>query len=115
MGKRELGEWGEWVVLKYLRRKGWDIVARNWRGRRGEVDLIAYEGPVLVFVEVKTRRLPSALPPEANVDRQKERRLENLALEFLTRYEITGIPVRFDVVAVETADLKSCEVRHYRS
>ena len=58
----ELGRWGEWIALKYLRKLGWDIVARNWRGFQGEVDLIAYDGPFLVFVEVKTRRGPPPCP-----------------------------------------------------
>lgn len=109
-----MGQWGEWIALKHVRRLGWDVVTRNWRGHRGEVDLIAYDGPVLVFIEVKTRRLPAALPPEANVDSEKERRLEALAMEFVTRYEVTDAPVRFDVIAIETEDLKDFELRHYR-
>ena len=52
-----LGRWGEWLALIHLRRLRWDIVTRNWRTREGEVDLIAYDGPYLVFTEVKTRRL----------------------------------------------------------
>lgn len=111
----DVGQWGEWVALRHVRRLDWDVVARNWRGHPGEVDLIAYDGPSLVFVEVKTRRLPTPLPPEDNVDRKKERKLEALAMEFLFRYEITDVPVRFDVIAIETHDLKRFRLRHYVS
>ncbi|MBI4446567.1 MAG: YraN family protein [Acidobacteria bacterium] len=109
---RELGRWGEWIALKYLRRQGWDIVARNWKGYGGEVDLIAYDGPALVFVEVKTRRTPAALGPADNVTRRKERKLEELALQFLRRYELGGIPWRLDVIAVETPDQKKFSIQH---
>ena len=111
--RREVGEWGEWVALKQVRKLGWDVIARNWQGHQGEVDLIAYDGPDLVFVEVKTRRLPAALPPESNVDRNKERKLEALAMEFTVRYEITDVPVRFDVIAIETRNLKKFHLRHW--
>lgn len=113
--RRELGRWGEWVALRHVRKLGWDVVARNWRGYRGEVDLIAYDGPVLVFLEVKTRHVPAPIHPEAQVDARKEKRLDELAMEFLTRYEITDVPVRFDVIAIETKDQKDFELRHYRA
>ena len=110
-----VGEWGEWIALKHVRKLGWDVVARNWQGHQGEVDLIGYDGPSLVFVEVKTRRLPAPLPPEDNVGRKKERKLEALATEFVFRYEITGVPVRFDVIAIETRDLKKFRLRHWKN
>lgn len=103
---KELGRWGEWIALRYLRKLGWDIITRNWRGFGGEVDLIAYDGPFLVFIEVKTRRAPTAFPVEESVDREKERRLDELAFDFLLRYEISETPVRLDVIAIETTDLR---------
>lgn len=112
-GRKDLGAWGEWVALRHLRRLGWDVVARNWRGRRGEVDLFAFEGPFLVCVEVKTRRIPSALPPEDNIDDRKIRTLEALCLEFLLRHELEQRPYRFDLVALETPDFRSFALRHY--
>ena len=112
---RELGGWGEWVALKHLRKLGWDIIARNWKGSQGEVDLIAYDGPSLVFLEVKTRRSPTSWPPEESVDWKKERKLDELAFEFLLRHEIAETPVRIDVIAVETADLREFVLRHYKS
>jgi putative endonuclease len=110
-----LGRWGEWIALKHLRKLGWDILARNWKGPQGEVDLIAYDGPFLVLVEVKTRRGPAARAPEESVDWKKERKLDELAFDFLLRYEISETPVRIDVVAIETQDLRKFVLRHYRN
>jgi len=111
----ELGRWGEWTALKHLRKLGWDIVARNWKGLGGEVDLIAYDGPFLVFVEVKTRRGPVTRAPEERVDWKKERKLDELAFNFLVSHEISEGPVRLDVIAIETTDLREFVLRHYRS
>ncbi len=111
----ELGRWGEWIAQKHLRKLGWDIVARNWKGFQGEVDLIAYDGPFLVFVEVKTRRGPTSLPGEESVDWKKEGKLDELAFDFLLRHEISETPVRIDVIAVETLDLRKLVLRHYRN
>ena len=110
-----LGRWGEWIALKHLRKLGWDIVARNWKGFQGEVDLIAYDGPFLVFVEVKTRRAPTSLPGEESVDWRKERKLDELAFDFLVCHEISKTPVRLDVIAVETTDLREFVLRHYKN
>ena len=66
----KVGPYGEWLSLCHLRKLGWDIVARNWPTRRGEVDLIAFDDRCLVFIEVKTRK-PSLLPPEFSVDEEK--------------------------------------------
>ena len=110
---RALGRWGEWIALRHLLRLQWDVVARNWKGRTGEVDLIAYDGPWLVLVEVKTRRLPSRLPPEVNVDVRKERKLERLAYEFTSRHELSEVAIRFDVIGVETPDQLHYSLRHY--
>lgn len=111
---RELGRWGEWIALRHLRKLGWDIIARNWKGFGGEVDLIAYDGPFLVFVEVKTRRAPTAWPGEESVNWKKERKLDELAFDFLLRYEIAETPIRLDVIAVETTNLREFILRHYR-
>ena len=109
----DLGRWGEWIALRHLLAMGWDVVARNWRGRQGEVDLIAWHDSRLVFVEVKTSRLPSSFLPEERVDPEKQRRLERLASEFVWRHELEETPARLDVIAVETRDQVRFRLRHH--
>jgi putative endonuclease len=109
----DAGRWGEWVALRHLRRLGWDILARNWKGRHAEADILAYDGPYLVVVEVKTRTFPALLPPEDQISPAKVRKLEQLAMEFIFRHELNGIAVRLDVIAVETTDQRSFSLRHY--
>ncbi len=111
---KNLGAWGEWVALRYVRRAGWDVLARNWKGGRGELDLVAYDGPFLAVVEIKTRRIPSMLPPEDQVTRAKERKLDDLVMDFVLRYELTAYPVRIDVITVETPDMAAYTLRHYK-
>ena len=110
-----LGRWGEWLALVHLRRLGWDIVARNWRSRQGEVDLIAYDGPYLVFAEVKTRRLKPAgdRSSQHNFSSRKGRKMEYLALSFCRRHSLMDVPFRLDLIAIETANRKDFELTHY--
>jgi putative endonuclease len=93
---------------------GWELVARNWRSRSGEIDLVFYDRDTLVFVEVKTRRGIGLHPPEFNFSGEKFKRIEALAWNFLERYELGEIPVRYDLAAVETDDQRHYRIRHYR-
>ena len=95
-----LGERGEVAAARYLRRKGYTIVARQAREGYGELDLVAVDHGVVVFVEVKTRQSDLAGHPAEAVDLDKQRRLTRAALAFLRRHHLLDHPVRFDVVAV---------------
>jgi putative endonuclease len=94
---RLLGQSGEREAAKFLRRAGMRILARNYRGPSGEIDLIARDGDVLVFVEVKTRR--EGVPAEA-VTPAKQENLTLTALHFLRRYRALDVRSRFDIVAI---------------
>ena len=98
---RLLGERGEREAAGFLRRKGYRVLARRYRTRRGEIDLIARDGDTLVFVEVKTRRVGA--PAEA-VTLQKQRRLARAAYEFAREHRGLGERARFDVVAIVWPD-----------
>lgn len=111
--KPGLGAWGEWIALYYLRRLGWDILARNYRLGQGELDIIAYDGAQLVIIEVKTRRRNSLLPPETGLDSRKLAQMEHLAMKLLQRSELDPGVLRFDLIAVETADRRRYWLRHY--
>lgn len=92
------GRAAEENACRFLRSRGYEIVARNWRTVRGEIDVVARDGSTLVFVEVKSRSRSDFGGPEAAVHPAKQRRLIAAARDFLSR---TGcrLPVRFDVVA----------------
>lgn len=95
--RHALGRRGEDAAAAFLGRRGMEVLARNVRTAFGEIDLVAMDGDVVVFVEVKTRRGAGAL--EA-VDARKQRRLSRLALVFLARAGWLDRAARFDVVAV---------------
>lgn len=110
--RKRLGEWGEKVAAIHLEAKGYEIVARNWRCARGEIDLVARAGDELVFVEVKTRRGRAMGTPEEGVTPHKARRLLELARHYLYENEIDEVAWRVDMVAVELDDggkLVRCE------
>ncbi len=73
------------IAYYFLRRQGYTIIARNWRakGRKGEIDLIGWDGKVLCFIEVKTRSQPGLVPAEAAVDRAKQHELRGMAALYL--------------------------------
>lgn len=91
------GEDTEDRARELLRLEGYEIVARNWRCRTGEIDIIARDGPVLAFVEVKSRCSVSFGGPEAAVHRAKQRRIIAAAQRFLSTVECE-LAIRFDVV-----------------
>ena len=99
--RKKLGAWGEKVAALHLEGKGYEIVARNWRCARGEIDLVARAGGVLAFVEVKTRRGREMGTPEEGVNWHKSRRLLELAQHYLFEHELDDVEWRIDLVAVE--------------
>lgn len=103
----ELGQHGEELACRELRRRGYAIVARRYRTRHGEIDIVAMDEGVLVFVEVKTRSDRRFGSPLAAVTPFKQRRLTRMALDYLVRSRTTGAPCRFDVVSVAISRGKS--------
>jgi putative endonuclease len=100
-----LGRQGEKLAARHLRRHGFKILYRNFRGRQGgEIDLIARDRDTLVFVEVKTRTREDFGRPLEAVDRQKERRISLGALAWLRLLGDPDILFRFDIVEVTLAE-----------
>lgn len=99
---RAWGRRGEDLAHRFLRRNHYTVVARNYltRSGSGEVDLIAWEGETLAFVEVKTRRNAEFGTPDRAVDREKRRKLIIAALDYCRRAGIDWERSRFDVVAI---------------
>jgi putative endonuclease len=103
--RRRTGQVGEDAAVERLVADGWQIVARNWRTRRGEIDIVAREGEWLVFVEVRARRTkaggaPFGGRPEESVTAKKQLQLARMAEEYLFAMRWDG-PWRADVVAIE--------------
>jgi putative endonuclease len=94
---------GEDAAFFFLRRKGYVVVARRWScgDRPGDIDLIAWLGPLLCFVEVKSRTAQDMTPAEAAVDRHKRYTLRRLATQYIRQLpQKDPPPVRFDVISV---------------
>jgi putative endonuclease len=109
-----LGEQGEDVACRELQRRGYAILARRFRTRYGEIDIVAREGPTLVFVEVKTRSSPAFGSPAEAVTPRKQAKISLMAAEFLLRHWAGPIPCRFDVVAVGAAEGQAPKVELIR-
>jgi putative endonuclease len=107
------GERGETLAYWYLRQAGYTIIARNRRARSGsgELDLVGWDGPILAFVEVKTRTSGEAGPPEAAVSRGKQKRIARAAKEYLRRLKHKPVNYRFDIVSVSWDPNAGQEVR----
>jgi len=97
--RQRLGAQGEQVVARWYRRRGYRVVARNWRCAEGEIDLVLSQAKTLVFCEVKTRTSLAYGHPAEAVTRAKQRRIRRLALRFLETHQHRG-RLRFDVAAV---------------
>jgi putative endonuclease len=112
--RRALGAAGESAAARHLERCGYRIVETNVRCRFGEIDLVAIDRGVIVFVEVKGNRGGRYGAPEEMVTPAKQRRLTRLAAWYLQRRGWLGRPARFDVVAVDWDAADSGCVRHFR-
>jgi putative endonuclease len=99
--RQTLGKIGEDLACQELERRGYAILTRRYRRRGGELDIIARDGPTLVFVEVKTREgIHFGTGGEA-VTAVKRRRMAGVAEDYLARHRLTGCACRFDVVSIE--------------
>ena len=95
-----LGKTGEDLACRELARRGYVILARRYRRRGGELDIVARDGPTIVFVEVKAREGRAFGGAAEAVTAIKRHRIAQLALEYLARHRLEGVPCRFDVVSI---------------
>lgn len=109
----QLGRRGERIAERYLRRRGWVILARRYQSRLGEVDLIALDGDQLVFVEVKTRSDATAVESSRIVHPDQRRRIEGAARHFVKARAQTHRSWRIDLLVVNaTAAKDEAPVEH---
>ena len=113
---RSLGERGEALAARFLRRKRYKIIARSDRGRLGEIDVVAVDGRTLVFVEVKTRRSQDKGHPADAVDERKQAKLTQLALQFMKRHDLLeSTRARFDIVAITWPKNAPPQIEHFEN
>ena len=95
---------GEDLACDELRRRGYVVLARRHRTRYGEIDVVARDGSIVVFVEVKARRHDGFGGAGAAVTSWKQRRIARMAADYLARHGLSEAPCRFDVVAIDFTD-----------
>jgi len=104
----QTGSSGEYLAQEYLKNKNYTILFINWRYKRSEIDIIAQDGKVIVFVEVKTRTNLSFGRPESFVDANKIKKMQQAADAYIEQFDWYG-ELRFDIIAVE----KNNKITHF--
>lgn len=100
MNSRKEGVSGEELAIEYLKKQGLKVVEQNVRMTVGEIDVVCYDGDVLVFVEVKTRSTLAFGDPLEAIDRRKVQKYRKMAEEYIIRRRLFDKDVRFDVVGI---------------
>jgi putative endonuclease len=108
---KSLGQSGEDLAAVHIQSAGYTIIKRNWRCERGEIDLVARDGNMLVFIEVKTRRSAGCGSAAEAVDQRKQAKLRLLARHYLHTEKTGAAAYRFDVVAVDGSPAKITHIR----
>ncbi len=95
---------GERLAAKYLKKQGYKLLAQNYKAKMGEIDIIAQDGDILVFAEVKQRKTSDFGAPREFVTKEKQRKIKNTAALYMMKNKFGG-NVRFDVVEVLGKDI----------
>jgi putative endonuclease len=111
---RAKGTLGEDAAVEYLGKKGYRILERNYRFERGEIDIIAEEREVLVFVEVKARRSQAFGEPHEAVTARKQNQIRKVAEGYLFLHEINDKECRFDIIAIHYKGSKM-SIEHFEN
>lgn len=101
MDNKKIGKAGEDAAARFLARKGYKILHRNWRCLLGEIDIVAKEKDFIVFVEIKTRSSPLFGAGFLSVNYIKQSKLITLAKVYLKRYGLSDRPCRIDIVSID--------------
>ena len=101
MARQALGKLGEDAAVAEIERRGYAVLERRYRTRHGEIDIVAEDGDVVVFIEVKVRATAERGTAAEAVTVQKQRKLVAMATDYLSRRRLTHRRCRFDVVAID--------------
>lgn len=106
---KEIGDSGEEGAVRFLKKKGFEIMERNFRTRFGEIDIIAIDEDMLVFVEVKVKRGEKFGDPGEMIDSRKIEKIKRTANYFLQEKDLCDIPWRIDAVLIRGAKIEHLE------
>ena len=111
--KDAIGRAGEKAAADFLREKGYKILQQNYLLHDGEIDIAAQDGQTLVIVEVKTRKNNNFGKPYEAVTETKQRRMMKLAEQFMYRFRVLRLPVRFDIVSITGTEPENFQIEHF--
>ena len=111
--RQSLGKKGEALAIQYLTERGYTILDRNFRFDRGEIDIVARDSGVIVFIEVKTRKTGSVGAPEEAVTARKRDQIWKVAEGYLYERQLSDAECRFDVIAVKQEN-GSPKISHFK-
>jgi putative endonuclease len=100
MNNKETGNFGEDAASEFLVNNGFSIITRNFRYGKGEIDIIANDAEILVFIEVKFRKSDEYGSPLLAITKNKQNQIRKIALAYLTEKNITNTDCRFDVIGI---------------
>lgn len=112
--RQDTGRAGEDQAVALLEAKGYVVLDRNYRFMRGEIDIVAFDDPFIVFVEVKKRTDDTFGRPEEHVKPAQKKKLYETAGFWLHERRMEGVPVRFDIVAILEKSGAEPELTHYK-
>lgn len=110
---RKTGDWGEKMAVKYLEEKGMVVLHTNWRSSYNELDIIGLDGPILVFTEVKVRKMGGAGDVIDAIDKKQFNRLAKAASAYMHEHNFNG-EIRFDLIGITYFDNKNFKIQHFR-
>ncbi len=114
--KQDLGKFGEVLACKYLERKGYKIIERNYHAKSGEIDIVATINDILVFIEVKTRTNFTFGAPEEAIDYYKQQKLIKTVEYYLLKHRCFDQSYRIDYIAIEIdKQTKKAKIKHEES
>lgn len=111
--RQKLGRQGEELAVTFLTERGYQILERNWRCLKGEVDIIATHEEFIIFCEVKTLAKIGVLHPVLKVNHTKQRHLQESGLSYLASHEEIQRQIRFDIITIIFKTASAPEVEHW--
>ena len=112
--RAERGQYGEDLAVDYCKRTlGFKVIARNWRHKRDELDIVCLDAGVLVFVEVRARAVSALVGGYHSIDTHKKRVLQRGSKAYINQLQNPPKHVRFDVIDVSLSDEGEGDIRHY--